>query len=440
MSARSAGRFALTVLLGTALIAADRPAVPAKLTLADAMEIAFRSSQALVRAAAQLQQAEGQSAQARSPLLPQVSLGVAETLQTVNLRAMGIDLPFAPSRVGPFQTVDARASLTQNVLNLSVREQNRAGLEQVRSMNELAINARELLAHQVAVAFAQALRAQSAVLTLSQQVELSRKLLETSEQRFGAGAASRLDLTRSRQQVLALEQSLSEARSSLTAAKLQLTNLLHAQVTEGFELVEAPVGSSAVSREQALADGLQSRGDYRALQSQLRAAEHRLAAVKAQRYPSIQFRADYGQSGRKPFENLNTFRIQGVLNMPLFTGGRIEGEQVEAEGRLAELNAQLEQVRSQIEMEVLSAYAQYEAAVREMEVAGQVVVLAREELGLAEERFVGGVADNTEVVNAQDRLTRAEDSRVRAVHRRDVALADLLRSTGSAERGYRVGK
>jgi outer membrane protein TolC len=428
----------MTFAAAALLQGAGRPPLPAKLGLREAIEIAFANNRSLVRAAAQLRQAEGQAGQARSALLPQLSVALTETLQTVNLKALGIDIPFAPSRVGPFQSVDARASMTQNVLNTQVRRRDRAAGEQVQSLAALGENARELLAWQVALEFAQALRAQSAVSTLAEQTELSRKLLEIAEQRFEAGVASRLDVTRSRQQVRNLEQNLLEARNALVAAKLHLANLLHAEITDAFELEGAgETPATPPARDQALDAALRSRPDYRAAQAQVRAAEHRLASVQAQRFPVVQFRADYGQSGRKPFENLNTFRVQGVLSVPIYTGGRIGAEQAEAEGRLAELRAQADELRSQVETDVLSALAAAEAARREIEVATQAVELARDEVDLASERFSGGVADNTELVNAQDRLSRAEDNRVRATYRWRVARAQLARATGTAESSYR---
>jgi outer membrane protein TolC len=48
-----------------------------------------------------------------------------------------------------------------------------------------------------------------------------------------------------------------------------------------------------------------------------------------------------------------------------------------------------------------------------------------------------GVTDNTEIVNAQDRLTRAEDNRIRALFHLHLAVAELQRAMGAAERAYR---
>jgi outer membrane protein TolC len=56
---------------------------------------------------------------------------------------------------------------------------------------------------------------------------------------------------------------------------------------------------------------------------------------------------------------------------------------------------------------------------------------------LSSQRFTQGVTDNTEVVNAQDRVSRADDARVRALYTLGLARANLARATGAAEKTYR---
>lgn len=403
--------------------------LPEQLTLRQALELALKNSATLRRAAAQVEQAEAQVRQAHSANLPQANVAAYDTLQTVNLRAMGIDVPLLPSRVGPFQVVDARAFVTQNVLNLPVRDRERAAREQSRSAAAVAGNARELLALQVGTAFAQALRAQSSERTLERQLELARKLHQITQDRLEAGVASRLEATRSLQQVNNLAQGFEEARHQATAAKLQLANLLQARITANYTLVDE-AATPLETPENAVAQALEARPDYRAALARIRAAEFQVSAARRQRYPVIQFRADYGQSGRKPFENLNTFHVQGILNVPVYTGGRIEAEIAEAQARVSEARAAADEIRSQVETDVLSAVAASQAALRELEIARGGVKLAAEELELASARFTSGVADNTEIVNAQDRLARAEDNVVRAAYHRDLAMTQLRRALG----------
>src|SRR6185503_537619 len=121
-----------------------------------------------------------------------------------------------------------------------------------------------------------------------------------------------------------------------------------------------------------------------------------------------------GQSGTTPVNNVNTYNVVGALDVPIFTGGRIRGEINEAEGSLKEAMAAQERNRAQIETDVLTAISGVEWALKQVATSMENVGLSREEVSLTRTRFSQGVADNTEVVNAQDRLTRADDARIRA--------------------------
>lgn len=403
--------------------------IPAQLTLSDAIETALKSSPALQKAAARVQRSESQEGQAHSRLRPEVSLSATDSGQSVNLRTLGIDpsfLPALPSKTGPFQTVDARASLTHSLWNVSLRDRAAASREQVRVSRYLALDARELLSFQVAIAFAQALRTQSAVETLEQQLGLARRLHSTTLERWSAGVSSKLDAKRSEIQVRNLEQSLLETGNALIAQKLQLANLIHAEPSTAFVL-------SRTGNPEAPREAPTLRSDYRAAESAVRAAELGVAAARRERHPTATLRATFGQSGRAWNDNLGAFLIQGSLNIPIYTGGRIQSEITEAEAQLAEAKAELEELRSQIESEVLAARAALDSARRQMEVARESVTLSKDELELSTERFTSGVADNTEVVNAQDRLTRAEENALRAGFNVDIALAQFKRASGAKQ-------
>lgn len=162
-----------------------------------------------------------------------------------------------------------------------------------------------------------------------------------------------------------------------------------------------------------------------------------LRAARSRRYPTLSFAADYGQSGRAPFQNLNTYRIQGSLNVPIYLGGAISAEASQQQSRLDEAQAMLDEIQSQIETDVLTALAAVKSAEAQVNVADETIGLAGEELELSRERFTGGVADNIEVVNAQDRLERANQNRIRALFQWHVARANLERAMGSAEKTYR---
>ena len=76
------------------------------------------------------------------------------------------------------------------------------------------------------------------------------------------------------------------------------------------------------------------------------------------------------------------------------------------------------------------------SARNEVEVANLGVKLAEEEVRQARDRFQAGVANNIEVISAQDSLTRANDNQIAALYRFNQARADLARAIGQMEKLY----
>jgi len=80
--------------------------------------------------------------------------------------------------------------------------------------------------------------------------------------------------------------------------------------------------------------------------------------------------------------------------------------------------------------------ANLDSARNEVQVANLGVELAQEEVIQARDRFRAGVANNIEVISAQDALARANDNQIAALFRYNQARADLARSIGQMESLY----
>jgi outer membrane protein TolC len=122
--------------------------------------------------------------------------------------------------------------------------------------------------------------------------------------------------------------------------------------------------------------------------------------------------------------------------MPIFTGGRIKAEIVKADLELQKVEQQKEDLRNQIALDVKTALLNLDSARNEVSVANLGVQLAREEVDQARDRFKAGVANNIEVISAQDSLSRANDNQIAALYRFNQARADFARAIGEMERTY----
>ncbi|HUO59941.1 MAG TPA: TolC family protein [Candidatus Acidoferrales bacterium] len=416
------------------------PELPKQLTLSQALSIALNNSSVIRKSQNRLEQATGRTAQSKSELLPQIYASARQAYLSINLRGLGLDIPGATTgKIGPFSSMDARVTLTQDLLNIANLESWKSFRSRQESTTLLVNNARETVVLDVVATYLQALRAKESRDTVIEQTKLATDLYNLTQDRVKQGVSAPLEANRALQQVNSLQQQQQEAEQSYISAKLALANILQARITSEYEVDdeaaygrEAPIDSGA-----AIQAAMATRPDYRSALATVRAAQLQVQSVKAYRYPTISASFSDGQSGETPVHNLNTYRLQGAIEFPIFTSGRIRGAIDEAQGALREAQTGLDQLRSQIETEVLTAIAGVEWAKKEVATSAANVKLSREEVELSTQRFTRGVADNTEVVNAQDRVSRADDARVRALYTLGLARANLARAIGAAEKTYR---
>jgi outer membrane protein TolC len=93
-------------------------------------------------------------------------------------------------------------------------------------------------------------------------------------------------------------------------------------------------------------------------------------------------------------------------------------------------------VRDRIGYDVRGAATRLNSTRTEVEAANLGVSLAREGVEQAQDRFRAGVANNIELITAQDELSRANDNQISALYRYNQARADLARATGQMEALY----
>ena len=194
-------RCSVLLLLTTALAGtADQANLPGQLTLSQALDIALSNSTNLRTAMAQLEQASGRYGQSRSTLLPQLEVGAHQDYLTVNLVGIGILVPSAQGKLGPFASMDARAFLRQQVFNLADIRAWQSSRSQQDASRLLVDNAHELVSLIVVGAYLEALRAKASRDTFLAQTNLANDLYRLTRDRVDEGAAAELDANRAMQQ------------------------------------------------------------------------------------------------------------------------------------------------------------------------------------------------------------------------------------------------
>jgi outer membrane protein TolC len=420
--------------------AKSNQAFTGKLSLKDAIARGLRYNLGAVNQSLMLRQAQGQSAEARSALLPNVSGYLAESLQQVNLRAEGlrINVPIPgfnfPTKVGPFNNIDLRGNLTQSVLDMTAWNNYRASKDEVHAARDTARDAQELVVLAVCGAYLQVVATEERVKSAHAQLDTANALLEQTRQKRGVGLVAQVDADRSEVEELAQRQRVTSLEDEVAKQKIALARMTGLPVTDAYELSDAvPFGAApALSVEDALKQANEQRADIQAAEAQVRAAERALAAARGERLPALAVGGNYGSIGTNPNQARVTFAAQATLSIPIWQGGKTEGDIAAASAALAQRRAELEDLRGQVEGEVRSAYLDLHAATSQVTVAQRNLQVSRETLDLTRQRFDAGVTDNVEVVQAQESLTAAELDVINSVFAHNLAKLSLARSVASA--------
>ncbi|HRI83121.1 MAG TPA: TolC family protein, partial [Opitutaceae bacterium] len=90
----------------------------------------------------------------------------------------------------------------------------------------------------------------------------------------------------------------------------------------------------------------------------------------------------------------------------------------------------LQNLETEINAELRLARQDAASRLAQINVAEKGFRLAEEELTLAGRRFEQGVADNRELIEAQNRLAAAADNRIEAGYRYNLSRVELARATG----------
>ena len=410
----------------------DAVAAKKSVGLNDTIAAAIASNLTMKLAAAQDDAARAAVLQSASALLPQL-LGTASQSRTFkyNIDAvMGMG-----GVVGPFNTFDMRLQLTQPLLDLSSIERYKAA----KTGTELAAQARELAREQVAAAAAlsyiEAARAHKAVVMAQADLDLAKRLLELAGNQHDNGLVTGLDVARAKTRLSDAQVFLLNAQSAQRQSALKLKRVAGWPFDLPIELRDdITMEVSALAPLPELIAVSSGRLELKMSQTQAQMDVMQLSASKKSRLPVISAMANYGLSGNQPDSGaLPTSGIGAALSIPIFSGGKIDGDVAAAQSRVFASDARLADVRIQIEEDVRLSCEIAQEAQNETALAQESVALAQQELAMSQDRYAQGVGDNIEVVTAQVELANVHNTYVTAVARNQVARVNLALATGRAQ-------
>jgi outer membrane protein TolC len=432
--------------LGVSLFAGSVPAklVPGvmPLSLQDAIDRGLKQNLGLLLSNADIRNARGQRWEQLSALLPQITAAPYVADSKINLGELGFSTiagPNVPPAVGPFSYFDARVAVSQSLFDWKSINAARAASQSVKSAEYTFKDARDLVVLAVGYTYLQAIADEARIETAEAQVKTAQALYDQANDQVTAGTSPAIDGLRAKVELQTRQQQLIQAKNNLAIQKLTVARVIGLAPGQEFEFTDkSPYQPfDGITVDEALKRAYASRSDYQATLSDVRAAQLSRKAATAGYYPSLSFNADYGTGGTHPSIATPVYDVRGTLSIPIFLGGSVHGDVLQADAKLEQSRERLDNLRAQIDSDVRSALLNLESSAEQVNVARSNIDLAEETLVQSRDRFIAGVTDTVEVVQSQELVASAHEQYISSLYSFNFAKISLARAIGLAEAGVK---
>jgi outer membrane protein len=407
-----------------------------RLTLQQAVSMGLQQAPEVAMANLSVAEAQERRTAARGALLPQISFNANARVTRASLEAVfGTKVAGFPDHSGPFWAFQAGPGGSAPIFDLTLWNQWRAARENVNARTADRATARELNAQLVVSQYLGTLRAAADVDAVKTRLDLAKALFDLASDMQRTGVGTSIDTLRANVEYQNERQRRTEAEAQLAISLQALRRLLSTNPDQPIELTDAATffETPAIDIDGSLQRAYEQRPEMQAVLSETRAAKLLKQSARDERLPKLALSGGWSYEGLRPSSAIPSYQYGAYLSLPLFTGGRLGAEISAREIDVQRLAEEQRQLRDQIGYEVRAASTRLNSARTEVDAANLGASLAREGVSQAQDRFRAGVANNIELITAQNELSRANDNQISALYRYNQARADLARSTGQME-------
>jgi len=414
-------RARLASVLLALVLAAGVAAEPLTLTLEKTLADAENVNLTVLTSREFVTQSEQTVRTARSVVLPDVQLRASQFRRDTGAAAPTSD--FDAGLYGSMPLFDLRAFDSLKAVKKSVdvsRYRYEQAVQQVlAAMAGAYFDQRRNLAYELVIAA---------------NIERAKVLLELARNRLRAGVVTQIDVTRAEAELLTAEQARLQQQTITVGSELRLKRLLTLDlnttlVLDPFEIArELDPGLRSLPLENIL----ERRADYQAALSESERLRFVRRAYARERVPTIDAVAQGGVTTGKALDgNEEEFWAAGLqLSVPIFDGKRIDANVRRTDSEIRQSEYERLDLERAIDSELRIALQDVESQLAQVAVAEKNLALAAEELRLARVRYEQGVADNREMIDAENRYAATSFNLVRSVYSYNVARVELARVRG----------
>ncbi len=418
------------------------------ITMGDAIEYALKNSEVLKQAQLDIEKGVYQVKETRANALPQLS---ATSTLTNNLLVQQFVLPAEAfgGKPGEFMAIKAGqtwGAMTQVQLSQQIyNQQVMTGLKAARTTEDFYRISEELakenVIQQVAVNYYQVQISRLQMSVIDANLQRVIKLGEMITVQYENGLAKKIDVDR-----------VKVNKSNLEAQKLLLENAIAQQENllkyyMGMPVMERIVLSDPDLGAERLPEAVSVAGDhlnienlltYSVLKKQEDLLRFQRDAIAAEAYPTLSLSGNYTyntQSNRFNLygNNALSYDMAAVtlnLRIPIFDGFSRKSRVRQSEIARLNLQEDIRKTSNSLYMANENAKSQLDNSLRTIRTQTANKELAREVYESVRNNYRNGLANLTDLLNAEDELVNAQKSYNEALLQYRIAEVELLKSNG----------
>jgi multidrug efflux system outer membrane protein len=389
---------------------------------------ALRENRDLEIAQARIREYRAAATVARSGVFPSLSLNGSVSRNKV---------AFGTLAIPPYTAWRATADVSWELDFFGWSPRIRAANADLAAQEAYERAATLVLVGEVATGYLQLLELDQEQATAQQTLASRQATLDLARERYGRGVISELDVRQFEAQVAVPAVRLAQVEQARALQEHALNVLLG----EGPAPIPRGTSLARAARAVAVPDSvpvslIERRPDVQAAERQYAAAAARVGVAVAARLPALSITGSWGAQSPTPGDltasNSRIYQILAGIRIPIFTGGRLVGQQRVAAARADQARAAYEQAVLTALQEAGDALVGVRTARDQLAAQATQAAALRRALELATMRYQSGVSNYLEVLDAQRSLFDAQLAESQAELQQLLAAVRLYKALGGS--------
>ncbi|MDR3272833.1 MAG: TolC family protein [Flavobacteriaceae bacterium] len=416
------------------------------LTLKDAVEYALQNKADAKKAQLDIENSHYQIVQARANLYPTVSVSGNLLYNPILQEMIVAGDVFGQSgqtmilTLGKKWGAQAGVSVTQNIFNQRVF----VGLKEAETTREFyRINAKltdEQVIERIAIAYYSVFVQKYQLATIENSYTFTKKTRNVIKSLWNNGLAKKIDLDRVDVQLANISSEKTQLVNAVQLYENVLKFYMGMPITQSIELADEDFQVNSVMLDDDDID-VEDLTAFKVLEKQEELLMLNKRAAKSRYFPTLALQGGYnyiGQSGKflisKEKNNdilwSDYSQIVLALNIPIFNGFATRAAVYQADVGLRKLQLDIADAKLGLELDYQNSKSQVENNYASVQSQKENVQLAQQVLNNTQNNYLKGLANLTDLIEAQNTQVQAKNNYSNAVLQFKIAEIQLLKAKG----------